>query len=142
MTQLFIVSYVTGMVPELSEHIVPVRADNLLQLQIELDSAIKHKAAQKERLVELVDREPRPSYKDREAFGTWAENPIVQDRIKLQQALWGSNKVCGRFFGCLDDLDGVEDMEILTVEQWEEAFDNADAQEDSRRHVANGGKVN
>jgi len=140
MTELFIVSYVTGMVPELTEHTVPVRADSLLQLQLLLDAAIKHKEAQRDHLMELFAREPKLPYG--ETLTDWPANPIIKEQVHLQESLLGSYKVSGRFFACLDDLNGVEDMEILPIEKWEDQFNNADAQDDARRHIANGGQVN
>ncbi len=128
----FIVTYTTGMYEDMTQYVVPVEAPSKIALVAALDAEIKYKAELKKRVTAAAEAMPKPSFGKREEIGVHAEHPDVQNYVRLVQQYHGSVKVHDRYFAGLDDI-AIDEIEVLTLAEWIEEFNMADAMEDARR---------
>jgi hypothetical protein len=137
---IFIVTYIIGDVPELTEYTIPVECESQDTLTQMLANAIEDKADQHTRYMELCDTEPNMA--DFRVPQEWLNNPHVKERVAVHEELLGPIKVSNRYLSGLQDVADVSEIEVIPFEVWLASFEQADAQEDARRYAAQGGKVN
>ena len=113
---IFIVTYIIGEVPELTEYTIPVECESQDTLTQMLANAIEDKADQHARYMELCDTEPNMS--DFRVPQEWLNNPHVKERVAVHGELLGPIKVSNRYLSGLQDVADVSEIEVIPFDVW------------------------